>query len=141
MFKNIFIIGICVVGAIEWLKNLLPTKVKENKAVLTIISGTVSTIGAILFVLFGQKLGLVETLDPTYYVNYIIYIGGTVGIVQVNYATLLKLFKAIVERLKAKYSTPIDENAVADEIVDTVTTKVTEAITETVKEATTSKKK
>lgn len=103
MFKNIFIIGICVVGAIEWLKNLLPTKVKENKAVLTIISGTVSTIGAILFVLFGQKLGLVETLDPTYYVNYIIYIGGTVGIVQVNYATLLKLFKAIVERLKAKY--------------------------------------
>lgn len=119
----------------------MPTKAKENKVVLTVISGTVSTIGAILFVLFGQKLGLVETLDPTYYVNYIIYIGGTVGIVQVNYATLLKLFKAIVERLKAKYSTPIDENAVADEIVDTVTTKVTEAITETVKEATTSKKK
>lgn len=133
MFKNILIISICTVGAMEWLKNLLPSKVTENKAALASISGVISAVGAVLFVAFGEMLGLVDNLSNTNWVNYVIYIASTVGCVQVNYTVLLKLFKSIIEKIKTKYSTGgLDEDQLADEIVNAIMDKATEAITSTV---------
>ena len=105
------------------------------------ISGVISVIGSVLFVAFGQTIGLVAELDNTNWVNYVIYSGATVGLVQVSYTALLKTFKAVVEKLKGKYANPtIDEDKLSDEIVETIEEKVTEAVSDAIK-TTTSKKK
>lgn len=141
MFKNVFVIAVCVVGAVEWIKKLLPEKANENKVLLATISGVISVIGSVLFVAFGQTIGLVAELDNTNWVNYVIYSGATVGLVQVSYTALLKTFKAVVEKLKGKYANPtIDEDKLSDEIVETIEEKVTEAVSDAIK-TTTSKKK
>lgn len=141
MFKNVFVIAVCVVGAVEWIKKLLPEKANENKVLLATISGVISVIGSVLFVAFGQTIGLVAELDNTNWVNYVIYSGATVGLVQVSYTALLKTFKAVVEKLKSKYANPtIDEDKLSDEIVETIEEKVTEAVSDAIK-TTTSKKK
>jgi hypothetical protein len=103
--------------------------------------GVISVIGSVLFVAFGQTIGLVAELDNTNWVNYVIYSGATVGLVQVSYTALLKTFKAVVEKLKGKYANPtIDEDKLSDEIVETIEEKVTEAVSDAIK-TTTSKKK
>lgn len=142
MFKNVFIIAVCVVGAVEWIKKLLPEKASENKVLLATISGVISVIGSVLFVAFGQTIGLVAELDNTNWVNYVIYSGATVGLVQVSYTALLKTFKAVVEKLKGKYANPtIDEDKLSDEIVETIEEKVTEAVSDAIKTTTSTKKK
>ena len=141
MFKNVFFIAVCVVGAVEWIKKLLPEKANENKVLLATISGVISVIGSVLFVAFAQTLGFVEELDNTYWVNYVLYAVSTIGIVQVNYTALLKTFKAIGEKLKSKYaSASIDEDKLSDEIVETIEEKVTEAVSEAIKTTSTKKK-
>lgn len=141
MFKHIFIIAVFVVGAVEWIKKLLPQKALESKALLATISGVISVIGSVLFVAFAQTLGFVDKLDNAYWVNYVLYAVSTVCMVQVNYTALFKTLKAVGEKLKSKYanSTSIDEDKLSDEIVNTVGEKVTEVLSEAVK--TTSKKK
>lgn len=142
MFKNVFVIAVCVVGAVEWIKKLLPEKANENKVLLATISGVISVIGSVLFVAFGQTIGLVAELDNTNWVNYVIYSGATVGLVQVSYTALLKTFKAVVEKLKGKYANPtIDEDKLSDEIVETIEGKVTEAVSDAIKTTTSTKKK
>ena len=142
MFKNVFVIAVCVVGAVEWIKKLLPEKANENKVLLATISGVISVIGSVLFVAFGQTIGLVAELDNTNWVNYVIYSGATVGLVQVSYTALLKTFKAVVEKLKGKYANPtIDEDKLSDEIVETIEEKVTEAVSDAIKTTTSTKKK
>lgn len=142
MFKNVFFIAVCVVGAVEWIKKLLPEKANENKVLLATISGVISVIGSVLFVAFGQTIGLVAELDNTNWVNYVIYSGATVGLVQVSYTALLKTFKAVVEKLKGKYANPtIDEDKLSDEIVETIEEKVTEAVSDAIKTTTSTKKK
>lgn len=142
MFKNVFVIAVCVVGAVEWIKKLLPEKANENKVLLATISGVISVIGSVLFVAFGQTIGLVAELDNTNWVNYVIYSGATVGLVQVSYTALLKTFKAVVEKLKSKYANPtIDEDKLSDEIVETIEEKVTEAVSDAIKTTTSTKKK
>ena len=142
MFKNVFVIAVCVVGAVEWIKKLLPEKSNENKVLLATISGVISVIGSVLFVAFGQTIGLVAELDNTNWVNYVIYSGATVGLVQVSYTALLKTFKAVVEKLKGKYANPtIDEDKLSDEIVETIEEKVTEAVSDAIKTTTSTKKK
>ena len=137
MFKNVFVIAVCVVGAVEWIKKLLPEKSNENKVLLATISGVISVIGSVLFVAFGQTIGLVAELDNTNWVNYVIYSGATVGLVQVSYTALLKTFKAVVEKLKGKYANPtIDEDKLSDEIVETIEEKVTEAVSDAIKTTT-----
>ena len=141
MFKNVFVIAVCVVGAVEWIKKLLPEKANENKVLLATISGVISVIGSVLFVAFGQTIGLVAELDNTNWVNYVIYSGATVGLVQVSYTALLKTFKAVVEKLKGKYANPtIDEDKLSDEIVETIEEKVTEAVSDAIKTTSTKKK-
>ena len=138
MFKNIFVIAVCVVGVVEWLKNLLPQNIKDNKIALAVISGVVSIVGSVLFVAFGQTLGLVEKLDNTYWLNYVIYSASTLGIVQVNYTTLLKVFKSLVEKLKTKYSSgTVDEDKLSDEIIELIESKVTAAVADAMKTTTT----
>ena len=142
MFKNIFVIAVCVVGAVEWLKNLLPQNIKDNKIALTIISGFVSIVGGVLFVAFGQALGLVEKLDNTYWLNYVIYSASTLGLVQVSYTTLLKVFKSLVEKLKTKYSSDtVDEGKLSDEIIELIDSKVNVAVADAMKTTTTTTKK
>jgi hypothetical protein len=142
LFKNVFVIAVCVVGAVEWIKKLLPEKANENKVLLATISGVISVIGSVLFVAFGQTIGLVAELDNTNWVNYVIYSGATVGLVQVSYTALLKTFKAVVEKLKGKYANPtIDEDKLSDEIVETIEEKVTEAVSDAIKTTTSTKKK
>lgn len=141
MFKSVLFIAVCVVGAVEWIKKLLPEKATENKVLLATISGVTSVIGSVLFVVFAQTLGFVEELDNTYWVNYVLYAVSTIGMVQVNYTGLLKVLKAIGEKLKGKYASraTIDEDKISDEIVETIEEKVTEAVSDAIK--TTSKKK
>lgn len=114
MYKTFFIIAVMVVGAVEWLKNLLPAKVKENSAALASISGAVSIFAGVAYVfLFEEK-----TLS-----NYVTYAGAVLGLVQVAYNTLLQTFKAVVAKLKSKTSVVSE-----DEIIDAVTDKVTEKL-------------
>ena len=95
-----------------------------------------------MFVAFGQTLGLVEKLDNTYWLNYVIYSASTLGIVQVNYTTLLKVFKSLVEKLKTKYSSDtVDEGKLSDEIIELIDSKVTAAVADAMKTTTTTTKK
>lgn len=116
MFKTIFIISLAVVGVVEWLKKMLPSKVVENDTIMASISGAISAVIGAAYVALGQKLGF-STVDPSVWQNYVIYAAGTIGCVQVCYQTLLQTFKAIVSKLKAK---TIDSDKIADEIVEEV---------------------
>lgn len=120
MFKTIFIISLAVVGAVEWLKNLLPAKAVENNTVMASISGAISAFIGVAYVAFGQKLGF-STVDPASWQNYVIYAVGTIGCVQVCYQTLLQTFKAIVSKLKSKATIEVDSDKIADEIVGEIT--------------------
>lgn len=124
MFKIIFVLAVGVVGIIEWLKNLLPSKVTENKTVLTITSGVVSAVtGVVYAMLFTEKTSA----------DFLIYGAGTVGIVQVCYTTLLQTFKAVVTKLKNKYTTSsLDSDKLSDEITEKIETTVKEVIEKSV---------
>lgn len=120
MLNMIFVLAVGVVGIIEWLKNILPSKVTENKTVLTITSGVISAVSGVVYaVLFTDK-------TPA---DIIIYGAGTVGVVQVCYTTLLQAFKAVITKLKNKYTASgIDSDALSDEITEKIETAVKEAI-------------
>lgn len=124
MFKLIFIVSVGIVGFVEWLKNFLPEKLKESKFGVPVISGLISAaIGAGTCFVVSGGFGVREA---------IIYIGGTIGLVQVSYNVLLQTFKAVVAKLKQRgvsIKEAIDGSAIdADEIVDAIEEKVSEAV-------------
>ena len=140
MFKIIFMIAVAVTGLIEIFKKVLPAKVTESKVALAVISGAFSTVvGAVYVTLawFVNNIGLPLFSTTNIWVNYLFVIAGLIGLVQVAYDVLLKTFKAVCAKLKAKAVVPeIDPETASDEIVDAITDKVTDAIGQVVKEAT-----
>ena len=136
MFKIVLMIAVATTGLIEMLKKVLPTKITESKVALTVVSGIVSTIVSASYVtiawfLNGSGLPLFST--EILWVNYLIGVGGTVGLVQVSYNVLLQTFKAIKSKLTAKtVESSIDPDKVSDEVIE----KLSEGILGLTKEMT-----
>ena len=127
MFDKAFIVAVAVAGVTEWLKNLLPSKVKENNALMAVIAGVISVCGAVGYQ-FANK-----AIDPSVTLTWqsiTVFTVIVVGLVQASYNLLIQTFKAIVTKLKAKVSTTTDVDAKAEEIADTIVSKVESAITE-----------
>lgn len=127
MFDKVFIIAVAVAGVTEWLKNLLPSKVKENNAVMAVIAGVISVCAAVGYQ-FANKV-----IDPTATLTWqsiTVFTIIVVGLVQASYNLLLQTFKAIVTKLKSKVTTTTDVDAKAEEIANTIISKAEEALTE-----------
>lgn len=125
MFKTIFIIAVAVVGLVEFIKKYLPESVQSKKPVMATIAGVTSVVVACAFVAFNQKIGY--CIESTIF-NFVAYSVGTVGIVQTSYATLYKVFQAIVKKLKTTYAGEIDADKVAEEIAEKIENKVEETV-------------
>ena len=131
MVNTIFIISVVVVGFVEWLKNILPAKIVESKYGVPVVSGIVSAVVGVGVVALSPTLGF--GIERTI-VNFIICVIGTVGTVQISYNVLLQTFKAVVAKLKSKYTAPeIDPDKKSDEIVDAIESKVNEAVDKALK--------
>ena len=134
MVNAIFTISVVVTGFTEWLKNLLPAKVKESKFGIPIISGLISLIAAVAYVLLAKPVfGMAVDISVT---NFIIYGFGVIGTVQLSYNVLLQTFKAIVNKLKEKYGSTceVDVGASADKIVENLDEKITAAVKKALEE-------
>lgn len=122
MLKIIFILAVAVTGLTDWLKNLLPGKVKDNKIFMSLIAGSISAVTGLVFVLLAKPFGFNV---PLTWQNILIYVVGVVGLVQVSYTVLLQTFKGVVERLKSK--TPAGSLS-PDELTKIIEDKITELL-------------
>lgn len=122
MLKIIFILAVAVTGLTDWLKNLLPGKVKDNKIFMSLIAGGISAITGLVFVLLAKPFGF---NIPLTWQNILIYVVGVVGLVQVSYTVLLQTFKGVIERLKSK--TPAGSLS-PDELTKIIEDKITELL-------------
>lgn len=125
MFKTIFIIAVAVVGLVDFIKKYLPESVQNRKPVMATLAGVVSVGAACAFVAFNQKIGY--NVGSTIF-NFVAYSIGTVGVVQTSYATLYKVFQAIIKKLKTTYAGEIDADKVAEEITEEIENKVEETV-------------
>lgn len=110
MFKIAFIVAMCVAGITEWLKNLLPAKVKENSVAMAAIAaviGAAAGIGTTFLApeIFGTTVSIVTR---------IIFAGGVVALTQTSYTLLFQTFKAVKAALTKKAT--VDPDALAEEI-------------------------
>jgi len=110
MFKIAFIVAMCVAGITEWLKNLLPAKVKENSVAMAAIAaviGAAAGIGTTFLApeIFGTTVSIVTR---------IIFAGGVVALTQTSYTLLFQTFKAVKAALTKK--TTVDPESLAEEI-------------------------
>ena len=122
MLKIIFILAVAVTGLTDWLKNLLPGKVKDNKIFMSLIAGGISAVTGLVFVLLAKPFGFNV---PLTWQNILIYVVGVVGLVQVSYTVLLQTFKGVVERLKSK--APAGSLS-PDELTKIIEDKITELL-------------
>lgn len=113
MFKIAFIVAMCVAGLTEWLKNLLPAKVKENNVVM-------ASIAAVIAAAVG--MGATFVLPDIFYrftiLNRIIFAGGVVALTQTSYTLLFQTFKAVKAALTKKIA--VDPETLAEEIADKI---------------------
>lgn len=113
MFKIAFIVAMCVAGLTEWLKNLLPAKVKENNVVM-------ASIAAVIAAAVG--MGATFVLPDIFYrftiLNRIIFAGGVVALTQTSYNLLFQTFKAVKVALTKKVA--VDPETLAEEIADKI---------------------
>lgn len=113
MFKIAFIVAMCVAGLTEWLKNLLPAKVKENNVVM-------ASIAAVIAAAVG--MGATFVLPDIFYrftiLNRIIFAGGVVALTQTSYTLLFQTFKAVKAALTKKVA--VDPETLAEEIADKI---------------------
>jgi len=110
MFKIAFIVAMCVAGITEWLKNLLPAKVKENSVAMAAIAaviGAAAGIGTTFLApeIFGTTVSIITR---------IIFAGGVVALTQTSYTLLFQTFKAVKAALTKK--TTVDPESLAEEI-------------------------
>ena len=113
MFKIAFIVAMCVAGITEWLKNLLPAKVKENSIVMAAIAAIISAVAG-----FGTTFLAPELFGTVTLVNRIIFAGGVVALTQTSYTLLFQTFKAVKAALTKKAA--VDPDALAEEIADKI---------------------
>ncbi len=110
MFKIAFIVAMCVAGITEWLKNLLPAKVKENSIAMAVIAAVIGAAAG-----FGTTFLAPEIFGTTVsIVTRIIFAGGVVALTQTSYTLLFQTFKAVKAALTKK--TTVDPDALAEEI-------------------------
>lgn len=120
MFKIAFIVAMCVAGITEWLKNLLPAKVKENNIIMAVIAGAIGVVAAAAvafipgFIPMFAELGLVAKL---------LFVASVVALTQTSYTLLFQTFKAVKAALQ-KRST-VDPEKLAEEIADKITEEAT----------------
>ena len=113
MFKIAFIVAMCVAGITEWLKNLLPAKVKENSIVMAAIAAIIGAVAGVGTTFLAPELFGTVTL-----VNRIIFAGGVVALTQTSYTLLFQTFKAVKAALTKKAA--VDPEALAEEIADKI---------------------
>jgi len=110
MFKIAFIVAMCVAGITEWLKNLLPAKVKENSVAMAAIAAVIGAAAG-----FGTTFLAPEIFGTTVsIVTRIIFAGGVVALTQTSYTLLFQTFKAVKAALTKKAT--VDPDALAEEI-------------------------
>ena len=113
MFKIAFIVAMCVAGLTEWLKNLLPAKVKENSIVMAAIAAIIGAVAGVGTTFLAPELFGTVTL-----VNRIIFAGGVVALTQTSYTLLFQTFKAVKAALTKKAA--VDPESLAEEIADKI---------------------
>lgn len=114
MFKIAFIVAMCVAGITEWLKNLLPAKVKENSVAMAAIAAVIGAVAG-----FGTTFLAPEVFGTTVsIVTRIIFAGGVVALTQTSYTLLFQTFKAVKAALTKKAS--VDPESLAEEIADKI---------------------
>ena len=114
MFKIAFIVAMCVAGITEWLKNLLPAKVKENSVAMAAIAAVIGAAAG-----FGTTFLALEVFGTTVsIVTRIIFAGGVVALTQTSYTLLFQTFKAVKAALTKKAS--VDPESLAEEIADKI---------------------
>lgn len=114
MFKIAFIVAMCVAGITEWLKNLLPAKVKENSVAMAAIAAVIGAAAG-----FGTTFLAPEVFGTTVsIVTRIIFAGGVVALTQTSYTLLFQTFKAVKAALTKKAS--VDPESLAEEIADKI---------------------
>ena len=114
MFKIAFIVAMCVAGITEWLKNLLPAKVKENSVAMAAIAAVIGATAG-----FGTTFLAPELFGTITLVNRIIFAGGVVALTQTSYTLLFQTFKAVKAALTKKAA--VDPDALAEEIANKIT--------------------
>lgn len=114
MFKIAFIVAMCVAGITEWLKNLLPAKVKENSIAMAAIAAVIGAAAG-----FGTTFLAPEVFGTTVsIVTRIIFAGGVVALTQTSYTLLFQTFKAVKTALTKKAT--VDPESLAEEIADKI---------------------
>lgn len=114
MVKIAFIVAMCVAGITEWLKNLLPAKVKENSIVMAAIAAIIGAVAG-----FGTTFLAPDVFGTTAsIVTRLIFAGGVVALTQTSYTLLFQTFKAVKAALTKKAS--IDPESLAEEIADKI---------------------
>lgn len=113
MFKIAFIVAMCVAGITEWLKNLLPAKVKENSIVMAAIAAIIGAVAG-----FGTTFLAPELFGTVTLVNRIIFAGGVVALTQTSYTLLFQTFKAVKASLTKKAA--VDPESLAEEIANKI---------------------
>lgn len=114
MFKIAFIVAMCVAGITEWLKNLLPAKVKENSVAMAAIAAVIGAAAG-----FGTTFLAPEIFGATVsIVTRIIFAGGVVALTQTSYTLLFQTFKAVKAALTKKAT--VDPESLAEEIADKI---------------------
>jgi len=114
MFKIAFIVAVCVAGITEWLKNLLPAKVKENSVAMAAIAAVIGAAAG-----FGTTFLAPEIFGATVsIVTRIIFAGGVVALTQTSYTLLFQTFKAVKAALTKKAA--VDPESLAEEIADKI---------------------
>ena len=114
MFKIAFIVAMCVAGITEWLKNLLPAKVKENSVAMAAIAAVIGAAAG-----FGTTFLAPEVFGTTVsIITRIIFAGGVVALTQTSYTLLFQTFKAVKAALTKKAS--VDPESLAEEIADKI---------------------
>src|SRR5574344_753317 len=116
MFKIAFIVAMCVAGITEWLKNLLPAKVKENSIVMAAIAAIIGAVAG-----FGTTFLAPELFGTVTLVNRIIFAGEVVALTQTSYTLLFQTFKAVKAALTKKAA--VDPESLAEEIADKIAKK------------------
>jgi hypothetical protein len=113
MFKIAFIVAMCVAGLTEWLKNLLPAKVKENNVVMASIAAVIAAA-----VGMGATFVLPDIFYRVTILNRIIFAGGVVALTQTSYTLLFQTFKAVKTALTKKMA--VDPDSLAEEIANKI---------------------
>lgn len=114
MIKIAFIIAMGVAGFTEWLKKLLPAKVKENDVVMALIAAVIAAAAG-----FGATY--IVPGDVFYKASIVlrlIFAGGVVAFTQTSYTLLFQTFKAVKAALTKKVS--VDPDTLAEEIADKI---------------------